>query len=42
MGEGLKRVAKQCGGLKASDATKTFHYDEDGNIVKITKHKKSK
>ena len=40
MGEGLKRVAKQCGGIKAveRDGT-TIVYDADGKVVKITKPK---
>ena len=30
MGDGLKRVAKQCGGLIASDGKRTVRYNEDG------------
>ena len=31
MGEGLKRVAKQCGGLIASDGRVTVRYDAEGH-----------
>lgn len=33
MGEGLKRVAKECGGLIVTSKGKTVKYDGDGNIV---------
>lgn len=33
MGDGLKRVAKQCGGLTAKSGGKTVQFDGDGNAV---------
>jgi hypothetical protein len=33
MGEGLKRVAKACGGLTVKAGGKTVRYDENGNVV---------
>jgi len=33
MGDGLKRVAKQCGGITVSAGGKTVRYDGDGNKI---------
>lgn len=33
MGEGLKRVAKQCGGLTATSGGESVHYDADGKSI---------
>ncbi len=37
MGEGLKKVAKQCGGLTATDGKTKVTYDENGKVKKIKK-----
>lgn len=39
MGEGLKRVAKQCGGLIASDGKTEVHYDANGKKIKTKRVK---
>jgi hypothetical protein len=40
MGEGLKRVAKQCGGIKSVERDGTVHhFDADGNLVVTLKSK---
>jgi len=33
MGDGLRRVAKQCGGITVSAGGKTVRYDGDGNKI---------
>lgn len=42
MGEGLKRVAKQCGGLIAADDKTEVHYGADGKVIKKVKRGKSR
>jgi len=41
MGDGLKRVAKQCGGLVAKDKKQTVTYDANGRIVGMKVGKKA-
>jgi len=40
MGDGLKRVAKKCGGLVAKDKKQTVIYDANGRIVSMKVGKK--
>ena len=42
MGEGLKRVAKHCGGITVKNKDKTVEYDENSKKIKTTKNKKKK
>lgn len=40
MGEGLKRVAKACGGIKTVTVDgKTYHFNADGKLIRTTKPK---
>ena len=41
MGDGLKRVAKHCGGLVAKDKKQTVTYDANGRIVSMKVGKKA-
>ena len=41
MGDGLKRVAKICGGLTATDGRTTVVYDGDGNRRFDAAHKRA-
>jgi len=40
MGEGLKRVAKQCGGMVARDDKIEVRYDADGKKISTKKFKR--